>query len=242
MRVLFISAHYGDVVYNCGGAIAQAVRTGSSCLVATVFAGSPTRRPSTELARRMQQELNLDPDYDAICRWDDLHAVGRLGGSVTHLNFLAAIHRRGPHGQPEYTTIADMSNRSRPPSEPLVASLAVQIDRLLATFRPKLLYVPMADGQHVDHRATRQAVARAAAQSFDGPSLRFYEEPQGVAGDPTSDPQNANLKSGLTMLSPGTLELKLAALAEYHAPRKAIAGTGDQRPAVDGWERWWHET
>lgn len=197
---------------------ARRAAVGSRCLIVTAFTATAPSSVGAEPAGCPAVDGRGDRDAILRCRWDDLHAAGRLGAAVTHLELVAANHRRGRHGQAEYTAEADLFDVARPPAEHLVTRLASAIARIVSAYRPEIVYIPLAAGGHVDHRACRLAADGACRQCAWPVRVRYYGEPTTRTVQTAEDsPGGAHLEVGQAALSAAAFASKVAALGEYRS-------------------------
>ncbi|MEJ7727615.1 MAG: PIG-L family deacetylase [Polyangiaceae bacterium] len=146
MTVLYVSPHLDDAALSCAGALVTRSAAGEHVVVVSVFTEG---QPARGYARRRAED-------GAVLRAHGLEAV--------HLGFADAPTRLGV--APSFRSLL-----LGPPAAPgLVAEVAASLAALQGRLAPSEVWLPLAVGGHVDHRATFAAGMRSAG------ALRFYEE------------------------------------------------------------------
>lgn len=175
-RHIFLSPHFDDAVYSCGGTLAVQVSNGLRPLVMTVFGGSPAAGTllsafATSIQRKMGAG-NLDAaTMVSARRKEDANAMNFLTLDYLWLNYADAIYRGNP---PYYTQEQELIGGDVHPQD-------VEIDRQLAETLVALhqrlpdtvWYVPMGVGRHVDHQIVCSAADRLVQR---GANVKFYED------------------------------------------------------------------
>ncbi len=97
-RHIFLSPHYDDAVYSCGGTLAVQASVGLQPLVITVFGGiPPDDLQLSSFAAQIQREMgagNITPaQLVANCRREDANALDLLHANYLWLDYLDAIYR-----------------------------------------------------------------------------------------------------------------------------------------------------
>ena len=174
-RHAFLSPHFDDAVYSCGGMLSTYVHNGIHPLVITVFAGIP---PSTielssyALALYKRKYYIQDPEHMTLRRRiEDRNALDYLQVDYLHLDYLDAIYRGTP---PFYTERAQVVGGAIHPADTwIVAHLFQDLSLVHARFPDLTWYAPLGVGLHVDH----QMVFLAATHLLQaGATVRFYED------------------------------------------------------------------
>ena len=129
--LLVVSPHLDDAVLSCAGAIYAHARQGHRVVVCTVFTEGRAH------ARR---------------RDEDLAATTSLGAEAIHLGLLDAPERLG----------IERSHRAlveqEATAEADVALVRATLDAAIERVQPTHIYVPLAVGEHVDHRVVHAAM------------------------------------------------------------------------------------
>ena len=90
-RVVIVSPHLDDAVLGCGRFMA--VHPG--CTVVTVFAGNPPRYPDPMRLWDVQSGFQAGDDVMATRRKEDEAALGVLGATPVHLDFVEYTYNEG---------------------------------------------------------------------------------------------------------------------------------------------------
>jgi len=175
-RHIFLSPHFDDAVYSCGGTLAVQVSNGLRPLVITVFAGIPDQglhlSPFAFEIHKLMGVSNMDAaSIVARRRQEDANALDYLHVDYLWLDYLDAIYR----GEPAYYTEESHLIGGE------VHSADMHIDRQLAQdlialqerLPDTVWYVPLGIGQHVDHQIVASAADRLVQR---GANVKFYED------------------------------------------------------------------
>jgi LmbE family N-acetylglucosaminyl deacetylase len=173
-RHLYLSPHFDDVVYSCGGAIALRTQAGEGALVITVFAGQPDPELKlSALARKLQRAMGFEQDTAALLqvrRREDSQACGLVQADYLWLEYLDAIYRGSP---PLYRWARSIGGSVHARDAWIEQDLFRRLLSLHERFPALQWYAPLGIGRHVDH----QVVAAVAARlSRCGASVTFYED------------------------------------------------------------------
>lgn len=176
-RHIFLSPHFDDVVYSCGGTLGVQVSSGLRPLVITIFGGIPS--PDLELspfARRVHQEMGADytkgpGNAVEIRRKEDISALDYLEVDYLWLDYLDALYR----GSPAY--YSDRNQLIGGDVHPSDASIDRQLASDLLALQDRLpdavWYAPLGVGRHVDHQIVCSAADRLSQR---GAKVYYYEE------------------------------------------------------------------
>lgn len=189
---IFLSPHLDDAALSCGGAIAGALARGERVLAVTLCTAAPAPDgPFNAVAREFHGDWGLEAAEVAGVRLrEETLAMERLGCDYYWAGLLDAIYR-----VPDAYVSRETLFNQPTPDDPL----HTQLHQLLAALRARVphahFYAPLGVGSHVDHLITYTAAIETV-----GPALAFYEDVNYV-------------------LTPGTLEARLAAVSERLTPR-----------------------
>jgi LmbE family N-acetylglucosaminyl deacetylase len=215
---VYLSPHLDDAVLSCGGRIWQEVQAGKSVTVVTVFAAGPEPGASlSSYAQTLHARWGQPSDAVEKRQQEDREALALLGAEAVHWPYRDCIYRRTARGDYAYASEEALWGRMHPADEDLIRDLTGRI-RALPLRLDGTLYVPLAVGQHVDHRIVRGA-AEQCAVAHDPGALTYYEDFP-YAQDPRS--LEAAMLEGqeeaeLVPLSHDALEAKIAAVACYRS-------------------------
>jgi len=175
-RHIFLSPHFDDVVYSCGGTLGVQASNGLRPLVITVFGGLPAEDwqpgPFAQDVQRRMQASNLSPhNLVTARRKEDARALGVLSSDYLWLDYLDALYRGDP---PYYTSDEQIIGGEVHPADMWIEKQLVQ-DLLAVSerFPDAVWYTPLGIGRHVDHQIVTSAVDRLAR---GGANVKFYED------------------------------------------------------------------
>jgi len=174
---IYLSPHFDDAVFSCGGLIWEQAAQGHSVEIWTVCAGPAPAGPLSAFAEEHHARWETGAKAVARRRLEDQQACKRVGAKFLRLSVPDCIYRRAgedylstPASQTApgsgdflYTSQADLFG----PIHPLEAGLVDQLGERLRRSIPVGAQVvcPLAIGGHVDHRLTR-AAAEAAQKAL----------------------------------------------------------------------------
>jgi LmbE family N-acetylglucosaminyl deacetylase len=193
-RSIFVSPHFDDVAYSCGGTISKLVSEGQRPLVITVFAGIPTftfnplnlvSKAGRPLAFRVHRGMGFSLEYCLnpakivkLRRQEDAQALDYLGADVFWLDYLDGIYRGNAR---RYTHLQQLlGGEIHPEDHKISQQLAAELGKIDEQHPGITWYMPLGVGRHVDHQ-----LVSAAAQGLieRGASVKFYEDFPYVAAD-----------------------------------------------------------
>ncbi len=200
---LFLSPHLDDVVFSCGGLLAQLGDAGWRTALVTAFTATVLPATGFALACQMDKGLAADVDYMALRRAEDRAAADILGvADLRWLGLPEAPHRGYGSAPALFQAIHEADDVWRP--------LAAAIAGLLAELRPDLVLAPQGLGGHVDHRQMIRAVQQAA-----GPArVAFYRDTPYAIHDPDARPGVSTAGETVVPIAAG-LDRKIRASCAY---------------------------
>lgn len=203
---LFLSPHLDDVVFSCGGLLAQLGDAGWRTVMATAFTATVLPATGFALACQLDKGLPPDVDYMALRRDEDRAAAAILGVSDLRWLGLPEAPHRGYNSAP--ALFGDIGE-----GDAVWGPLAARISALTEELRPDLVLAPQGLGRHVDHRQTIRAVLHAGP-----PGLAFYRDTPYAIRNPGALPELA--VPGLRNCSVGIaagLERRVSASCAYES-------------------------
>jgi len=177
-RHIFLSPHFDDVVYSCGGTLGVQVSCGLRPLVITVFGGiPPTNQVLSPFAAKVHQDMGADMTRKGpaaaveMRRKEDATALDYLEVDYLWLDYLDAIYR----GSPAYYTNRQQLIGGEIDSADLTLDKQLASDLLALQERlpDAVWYAPLGIGRHVDHQIVCSAADRLAQR---GAKVYYYEE------------------------------------------------------------------
>lgn len=184
MNWVYLSPHYDDAVFSCGGLIWEQVSQGQAVEIWTVCAGPAPEGALSAFAEAHHFRWGTGAEAVEQRRLEDQRSCARVGATFHRLPIPDCIYRRaGEHymtvpttqtgvgsGEFLYTSQQDLFG----PVSPLEAGLARQVAKNLRSLAGAgaQIVCPLAAGGHVDHRLTR-----AAAEATRQPLLYYMDFP-----------------------------------------------------------------
>jgi LmbE family N-acetylglucosaminyl deacetylase len=169
MRWIFLSPHYDDAVFSCGGGIWELRQSGQEVEVWTICGGQPPEHAGfSPYVQELHQRWGAGLEAVALRRAEDDEALNLLEVKGVSFSFLDCIYRTHPNGQFLYTSDEALFGKLDPSEYKLIEGLSEQIiQRLTANSQ---IICPLGVGNHVDHQLTRLAAERT------GLPLWYYAE------------------------------------------------------------------
>jgi LmbE family N-acetylglucosaminyl deacetylase len=174
-RHIFLSPHFDDVVYSCGGTLGVQVYAGLHPLVITVFGGVPEATLTlSPFAQNVHREMGLRSDPAQAVntrRREDAMALDHLGVDYLWLDYPDAIYR----GNPPYYNSRDalIGGEVHPADVWIIRELSQMLYSLHQRLPDTVWYAPLGVGRHVDHQIVSSAMDRLIQS---GARVNFYED------------------------------------------------------------------
>ncbi|GAC1389097.1 MAG: PIG-L family deacetylase [Ktedonobacteraceae bacterium] len=176
-RHIFLSPHFDDVVYSCGGTLGVQLSNGLHSLVITIFGGVPSANTQlSSLATQMHREMGINPSQGVGAaietrRKEDAAALDYLQVDYLWLDYLEAIYRGSPayYTTKSQLTDGDVNSADLTIDHQLAQDLVALQERLPDT----VWYAPLGIGRHVDHQLVSSAADRLVQR---GAKVYLYEE------------------------------------------------------------------
>lgn len=166
---VFLSPHYDDAAYSCGGCIHQLAQNGHEAQILTVMAGEPpSPLPDSPIVREIHERWQAGYNPVPVRRAEDQAATAMLGVTVRYLTVPDCIYRThdGNALYPNEASLFGPVHADDPAWQTLQQTTpTLAIDTLTA------LYAPLAIGHHVDHQLVRDWALQMKAQH---PALPLY--------------------------------------------------------------------
>jgi LmbE family N-acetylglucosaminyl deacetylase len=192
MRWIFLSPHFDDAAFSCGGIIWELSAAGQEVLIWTVCAGGIPPGDLSPFSVELHQKWQTGRQAVEQRRLEDLESCKRLGAISRQFGLPDCIYRRagedywGP--TPEEIifstsgTIHLYTSREAVfgPIHPAEAGLVDRLGQEISTVMPEQseLVCPLGIGGHVDHN-----LVRAAAERLDRPLWYYADFPYVLEGD-----------------------------------------------------------
>lgn len=173
-RHIFLSPHFDDAVYSCGGTLGVQVSVGLRPLVITVFGGPPQVTTLSPYAMDIHRKMGFSQDAaaaNATRRQEDAAAMELLGADYLWLDYPDAVYRGTPA---YYTNNAQlMGGEVNPGDRWIDEELAAMLVSLRKRLPDTVWYAPLGVGRHVDHQIVCSAADRLTAL---GAKVNLYED------------------------------------------------------------------
>ena len=156
MQWIFLSPHFDDVAFSCGGLVWELVQAGSTVGVWTVCAGEPPGGVLSPFANELHARWEAGQNAPAWRRTEDLKSCKRLKADSLYLGLPDCIYRRHPQtGEFLYASNAALNGPIQPGDVHNLIALQADLKQHLPSH--SILVCPLGLGNHVDHQLTRLA-------------------------------------------------------------------------------------
>jgi LmbE family N-acetylglucosaminyl deacetylase len=182
VTALFVSPHLDDVVFSCGGLVAQLAASGARVVIASVFTEGPEPgEPVSDVIQSLHKLWKMEDDAAVTRFWcgrreEDAAAVGALGAQHLWLAYRDALYRGG-----QYFSVDTIMNHVKPGDWELVQRVSERVVAMWRRTPNAVVYLPLAVGNHVDHQF---AFMLAGPLRTAGAEVWHYEDFPYVAREP----------------------------------------------------------
>ena len=157
MKWIYLSPHFDDVAFSCGGLVWEQVQSGDDVSILTICAGEPPPGPISRYAQSLHVRWETGQDAVSIRKAENFRSCQILGATAINFSIPDVIYRRSPlDGFPMCESDADLTAGLRPEEAQLVDDLKHMLGKAL----PQTCEIvsPLALGSHVDHLLVKTAV------------------------------------------------------------------------------------
>lgn len=215
---IFVSPHYDDAVYSCGGTMHQLAQRGEEVLMLTVMGGTPPDPPpDTPIVRDLHARWAAGTDPITTRLEEDRAAAAVLGAGRTNMSIPDCVYRTALDGTPLYPDEDSLWHRIHP-DDPAPHKIA---NSLHAGGANATLYVQLGAGGHVDHLIVRNwAIAQVQAGASN---ILFYEDfpysedPGAVAAALAQFPAGVTLRPHAVLLTETDIAAKIEGVQAYRS-------------------------
>lgn len=166
VKNLFLSPHYDDAVYSCGGTIFQLARMRSTVTILTLMAGQPTPPiPQTPIVEDNHQRWNIGDNPVLTRRDEDIAAATILGASTDYCDDIPDCIYRTANGEALYPNEESLWGAPHPDDPALSRLRRINLENV------ETLYAPLAVGNHIDHQIVRDWAIELSVQY---PDMRVF--------------------------------------------------------------------
>jgi len=184
MEWIYLSPHFDDCAYSCGGLIWEQSSSGEKVQVWTICAGDIPEGPLSPYAEEHHQRWQTGREAVALRKVEDMKACESMGAAFRFFSIPDCIYRRGDKrysenkdeaclsdehaGEHLYTSYQGIFGPIHPAESGLLYQLGDELSRRLPVEAE--IVCPIGIGGHVDHR-----LVRAAAELL-GRNLWYYAD------------------------------------------------------------------
>lgn len=234
---LFLSPHYDDAVYSCGGLIAQLTRAGEPVRIYTVMGATPPETvPDTPIIRDLHARWQAGDDPVKMRRQEDETAVYLLDAEAGYNNIIPDCIYRTAHGGRALYADGQAIFGAVDPDDPAIVRLELKLptahqlwqairftedgDALFEQQNPALVtvYAPLGVGNHVDHQIVRDWALKLR-ETYPALTLMLYEDFPYIRNTDALVRVQQELPLALTpvvhALSEEAVQMKVQAVAAY---------------------------
>ena len=161
MKNIFLSPHLDDVVFSVGGFLYQLSKQGQETHVWTIFAGqNPPQSKRTPIANEIIERWGYGEQTTKLRIKEDQNALLILQNSKQYyFDFLDAIYRKNDLGENIINDEPDFIKEFNSIEyQNIISELKSFFSSKFKNLDPSLLYIPIAMGNHPDHKVLRIAV------------------------------------------------------------------------------------
>ncbi len=170
---LFVSPHFDDGVFSCGGRIHQLTTAGASVTVLTTMGGLHAGSlPKSPILKDLHKRWEAGEDPLRARQAEDKRALSTLNAEHLHNDLTDCVYRQ-VDGLPLYPSEESLFGIVRAAD---YAPKQLEAVSLPARTRQLALYLPLAVGNHVDHQIARDWGIGLLADIPDSWTLHFYAE------------------------------------------------------------------
>lgn len=199
-NAVYLSPHFDDVVFSCGGQVYRRTQRGESVAVVTVCAAPPPSGDLSPLAISLHERWSEHGTFDRAA--EDRAALAILRAAPIHLTVHDCIYRRDPEGGWLYQTRGAILGSLSPLENALVSEVAAAFERVGPLAPDAEIFAPCAIGGHADHQLVRRAAevwsgssARRLNYYADYPYAAELSDPGGIDVELTAAARRAKIEA-----------------------------------------------
>lgn len=218
MKHLFLSPHFDDAIYSCGGTIYELSQSGHEVIILTLMAGEPTFPiPDTPVLKDNHTRWEVGDNPIIARKQEDITSAKIVGARTQYANLVDCIYRVHD-GEALYATEESLWKNVHP-QDPARAEL-----NTLKLLEFDSLYAPLGVGEHVDHLIIRDW-AWELAQKRKFPVNFYVEYPylrQKIAVEKAYDAFPLALTTIERPFSAEAMQKKIKAMMAYQSQIKSF--------------------
>jgi hypothetical protein len=157
MYWIYLSPHFDDAAFSCGGLAWEQAQTGDKASIWTVCTAKPLTDKLSPFALELHTRWKSGQGPLEERKMEDLLSCLRLGVGSRHFNLLDCIYRRHPQtGEFLYDSEAALNGSLHSSEMDVVSWLQSKLKTYMT--EDMTFVCPLALGNHVDHQITRLAL------------------------------------------------------------------------------------
>lgn len=213
---VFISPHFDDAVLSCGGTIHQLVSTGKKVFVMTMMAGLfKGDLPDTPILEDLHQRWEAGENPLLTRQKEDINSLEALQANYMHVPLTDCVYRV-VDGVPLYPSEASLFGEVNPDD---FAPRFLNAVGVVFSDLPKVMYVPLGVGHHVDHQIVRDWGLNFLDKKPGHTTVKFYAEYPYLNSDNAIDEAlsyfSISLESNNVILDEEDITAKVDAITHY---------------------------
>ncbi len=171
---IFLSPHFDDAVFSCGGIMHKYRKRGKKNLVITLFGGLPESSGLSPFAREIHNKWKVE-DPVSLRMKEDRTALEMIGAREIHLDFLDCIYRKTKNGVSLYNNYEEIRGVLHPEDLILCGDIYEKVKETVQSHDPAKTHilVPLGIGNHVDHQIAYKVGLSLSAEGF---KVSFFED------------------------------------------------------------------
>lgn len=215
---VFVSPHFDDAVLSCGGTIHRLVTGGHSVIVMTMMAGLVLGDvPHTPILEDLHQRWKAGDNPLLTRQIEDINALESLQANYMHVPLVDCVYR----------VVDDVA--LYPSEDSLFGDVHVNdyaphfLSEIGMIFSesPKVAYIPLGVGHHVDHQIVRDWGLNLLSHQLDQVDIKFYAEYPYLntdnAIDQALDDFSISLISNNVILDEDNIRAKVKTITHYES-------------------------
>jgi LmbE family N-acetylglucosaminyl deacetylase len=154
MKYIFLSPHFDDAIYSCGGFIYDLIINGNEVEIWTICAGNPPVGEISPFAKSLHARWEAQTDVITIRSEEDISACESLNAKPVHFDVPDCIYRKNEE-EWLYISEAAIFGDLRAKDQEIIAYMVNQIEAKIGK-QEVAIFGPLGIGNHVDHQLTKK--------------------------------------------------------------------------------------
>jgi LmbE family N-acetylglucosaminyl deacetylase len=227
MEWIYLSPHFDDVAFSCGGLVWEQVELGEKVSVWTICAGDVLSGQISQYAKGLHKRWETDRGAVTKRRAENALSNRLMGATWRNFSIPDAIYRRSPvDGSHMYTSDLELFSELRLDEIHQIEVLRNEIDEALPLDCE--LVSPLALGGHVDH-----LLVRTAAEKLDRRMWYYADFPYSINPEQDLDKSDHEMECELFPVSEVGLKVWQESVAAHTSQISTFwSDTGQMREAV----------